>query len=171
MKGKNNKYWGGFTLVEVIIGAAIFVVIAMSVYQAFVIVMDIIRASKEKITATALGNEQFEIIRNLPYADVGIINGLPAGKIPANQNLVRNNLDFIIKTTIRNIDDPFDGTIGGAQNDLSPADYKLVELGISCPTCHRFPNLSLTTFISPKNLESASTNGALLLPPIFPQKI
>ena len=77
---KNKE--GGFTLVEAIIGAAIFMILAMSVYQAYTVTMDVVRLSRVKITATALANEQFEIMRNLPYADVGIVGSLPVGKIP-----------------------------------------------------------------------------------------
>ena len=150
-------------MVETLVGAAIFVLLAMSVYQAYSVTMDVIRLSRVKITATALGNEQFEIMRNLPYADVGIVNGLPHGKIPAVQTLTRDGKEFTVKTTIRSIDDPFDGTIGGTPNDISPADYKLAELEITCAACRNFPPLSLTTYIAPKNLESATTNGALFV--------
>lgn len=160
VKIKNNS---GFTLVEAVIGAAIFVVLALGVYQAFSTAMSVVSLSRVKITATALANEQFEIMRNLPYADVGIAGGLPSGKIPATQTLTRDNKEFTVETTIRNIDDPFDGTIGGTPNDTSPADYKLAELEITCANCRNFPPLTLATNIAPKNLESASTNGAIFV--------
>lgn len=153
----------GFTLVEALVSTAIFALLVVSVYQAYLVTMDVVRLSRIKVTATALANEQFEIIRNLPYADVGIVNSLPLGKIPAVQTLIRDNKEFTIKTTIRNLDDPFDGTIGGTPNDTSPADYKLVELEISCATCHNFTTLNLNTYVAPKNLESASTNGAIFV--------
>jgi len=154
---------GGFTLVEAIVGTAVFLIVALAVYQAYTVTMNVIRLSREKITATALGNEQFEIIHNLPYSDVGIVSGLPLGKIPATQTLLRDGKEFVVKTTIRNIDDAFDGTIGGDPNDSSPADYKLVELEITCDTCHNFSPLNLTTWIAANGLESSSTNGALFV--------
>ncbi len=160
ISGKKKR---GFTLVEALVGTAVFVLLAMSVYQAFLTTMEVVRLSRVKITATALGNEQFEIIRNLPYQDIGIVGGLPLGKIPATQTLIRDGKEFGVRTIIRNIDDPFDGTIGGTPNDTSPADYKLAELEITCDTCRNFPPLQLTTNIAPKNLESASTNGALFV--------
>jgi len=163
MREKSLKSKSGFTLVEALVGAAIFMILALSVYQAYTVTMNVVSLSRVKVTATALANEQFEIIRNLPYADVGIVNGLPLGKVPANQTLTRDGKVFTVKTTVRNIDDPFDGTIGGTPNDLSPADYKLAELEINCDTCRNFPPLFITTNIAPKNLESASTNGALFV--------
>lgn len=161
-KNKTNKKTG-LTLVEALVGTAIFAVLAVSVYQAFVATMDAVRLSRIKITATALANEQFEIMRNLKYADVGIIGGLPLGKIPSDQTLVRDNKEFAVHTTIRNIDDPFDGSIGQNPNDTSPADYKLAELKITCAKCDNFSPLILTTYIGPKALESASTNGAIFV--------
>lgn len=125
--------------------------------------MDVVRVSRMRITATALANEQFEIVRNLPYADVGIVGGIPSGKINRTQTLVRDNISFVVETTIRNIDDPFDGTIGGNPNDTSPADYKLVELKITCPSCKNFSPLKFTTYVAPRGLETASTNGALFV--------
>jgi type II secretory pathway pseudopilin PulG len=154
---------GGLTLVEVLIGTAVFVILAMSVYQAFTTTMNVVRLSRVKITATALANEQIEIIRNLPYSDVGIVNGIPLGKVPATQNLERDGKDFGVRTIIRNIDNPFDGTIGSTTNDTSPADYKLVEIEITCDTCRNFSPLNITTYVAPKALESASNNGALFI--------
>lgn len=153
----------GFTLIESLVGVAVFVIVAISIYQAYVKIFDAVRVSRLKITAAALANEQFEIARNLPYRDVGIVSGLPAGRIPRLESRTRDGTEFTVETTIRNIDDPFDGTIGGNPNDLSPADYKLVELGISCARCRNFQTLYFTTHVAPKNLETASTNGALFV--------
>lgn len=144
-------------------GVAVFMIIAVSVYQAYVTTMNAVQASRLKVTATALANEQFEIIRNLPYGDVGVAGSIPSGKVSHIQNLVRDSTEFAVETIIRNIDDPFDGTVGGLPNDLSPADYKLAELEISCSSCHNFPPLRFATHVGPRALESASTNGALFV--------
>lgn len=153
----------GFTLIETIVGSAVFLLVALSAYQAFGVLMDVTLASRAKVAATELANEQMEIIRNLPYDDVGIIAGLPVGKIARNQTLVRDNYSFNVNTTIRSIDDPADGTVGGTPPDISPADYKLVDLNITCPNCKNFSTLDFTTIVAPHALETASTNGALFL--------
>lgn len=158
-----KKYATGFTLVETLIGAALFLIIAVSIYQGYLSVLNAVRLSTSKIVAANLANEQFEIIRNLPYSDVGIVGGLPAGKIPYQQTLARDSFTFLVTATIRNIDLPFDGTIGGSPNDLSPADNKLVEITVNCSTCKTFKPLIFTTRVAPKNLETASTNGALFV--------
>ena len=152
-----------FSLIEVVVGIAVFLIVTLGIYQGYVALLSAVRTSRFKVTATALANEQLEIIRNLPYADVGISGGLPNGKILENQVISRDGVEFNIEATIRNIDDPFDGTIGGDPNDLSPADYKLVELEISCPSCDNFSPLRFTSHVAPRNLETASTNGALFV--------
>lgn len=108
-------------------------------------------------------SRQIEIIRNLPYEQVGIQNGSPAGTIPAQQTIKVGDQAFLITTEVRSVDDPFDGTIGGTPNDTAPADYKLVELKISCSTCAKFNPLTLTSTVAPKSLESSSSSGSLFV--------
>lgn len=154
----------GFTLVETLVGVAVFLVIATATYQAYVSLFTLINLNQYKIIALNLANEQFEIIRNLPYSDVGIPSGIPNGKIPHVQTLVRSGITFIATTTIRNIDLPFDGLVGSSTKpDLSPADNKSIEVEIGCPNCKSFTPITLTTTVAPKNLETASTNGAILI--------
>jgi type II secretory pathway pseudopilin PulG len=158
-----NKNHRGFTLIESLIGSAVFILIAISAYRAYGVLMDAISLSRAKFAATAIANEKLEIIRNLTYADVGIIAGLPSGKIAKNQSVIQGDYIFSITNTIRNVDDPFDGTIGGSPADTSPADYKLVDLDISCTNCKYFRPLKFTTLLAPPGLETASSNGALFV--------
>lgn len=160
---KNKKRIAGFTLIEVLVGVAVFVVIATAMYQAYSSLFVLTSANQYKILALNLANEQFEIVRNLSYENVGEVNGIPNGLVPHEQDLVRGGITFKVVTTIRNVDLPFDGTIGGDPNDLSPADNKLVEVQVECPLCKNYTPISLTTTIAPKNLETASTNGALFI--------
>ena len=85
MTFRNQK---GFSLIESLVGSAIFVVLALSGYKAFTTLMDASMASRAKLAATTLANEKFEIIRNLPYTDVGIVGGLPVGKLQRTENQI-----------------------------------------------------------------------------------
>lgn len=158
---KNIKRNRAFTLIETLVGIAVFVVISTAIYQAYVSLFGLISLNQYKIVALNLVNEQFEIVRNLSYSNVGIPGSIPNGIVPHVQNITRSGVNFIVTTTVRNVDNPFDGTIGGTPNDLSPADNKLIAVEVDCPTCKAFTPLTLTTTIAPKNLETASTNGAL----------
>ena len=159
----SNTGQKGFTLIEALVGAAVFVLIALSAYKAFGALMDAVSASRAKVAATSVANEKFEIMRNLAYEDVGIPNSVPTGKIPRNENIERDGYSFETLTSIRNIDDPFDGMIGETPSDSSPADYKLADLDITCSNCKIFSPLKFVTMLAPHSLETASTNGALFI--------
>ena len=158
-----NTKQKGFTLIETLVGSVIFLLVALSVYRAFGVLMEATMTSRAKLAATELANERIEIIRNLPYASVGIVGGLPVGKIVRNQPVIRDNYSFNVETAIRSVDDPADHTADSTPADLSPADYKLVDLDITCSNCRNFAPLSFTTLVAPHALETASTNGTLFL--------
>ena len=159
-----NRKPRGFTLIETLVAIGVFSILALGVYGGFSSVFKLSSASNLRAEATAIANEQIEIARNLPYSDVGLIDGLPAGKLPRELTLTRDGVIWRRVFTIRNIDDPFDGQIGSStQNDLSPADYRLVEVAVYCDTCVNYQPVILTTTIGPKNLENSSTNGALFV--------
>jgi len=163
MNFKKQKKSSGFTLVELLVGAALIIVISTGIYGAFTKVIEVISASRAKIIAMDLANERFELIRNLAYDDVGIDGSIPDGVLNNVETFLRSNFTFVATTTIRNIDDPFDGTIGGTPNDLSPADSRLVEIEIGCPTCKNFDPVFVNTRVGPRGLETSSTNGALFV--------
>src|SRR5581483_9767301 len=91
------------------------------------------------------------------------IGGIPAGVISETQTSSIGKFTFTVQTVVRNIDDPYDGTLGGTPNDTAPADYKLVTLTVSCSVCPSFIPLSMTSTIAPKNLESAGLSGDLFV--------
>lgn len=153
----------GFTLAELVVATGVFLVIIVGVYNAYKAVYDVVSVSRFKIIATDLANEKFEIIRNMPYSNVGTISGIPSGLLSRDETVIRDGQTFDITTTVRNYDDPFDGTFGGTPNDISPADSKVVEIQIDCSTCKSFKPIILSGRVSPKNLETASNNGALFI--------
>ncbi|MFT5179785.1 MAG: hypothetical protein ACI9GH_000525 [Candidatus Paceibacteria bacterium] len=163
MKFTSKNKRRGFGLVETIIGVAVFALVSVSVFQGIATLLDGLKVVRLKQTATNLANEQFEIIRNMPYADVGIVGGIPDGKVPREKTITRDSTDFLVTTTIRNVDDPFDGLIGEVPNDLSPEDNKLVEVEIGCVNTCDIDNVIFTTKVAPKSLELVGNNGALFV--------
>ncbi len=153
----------GFTLVEVIFAAAIFAIVALSIYQGFISITHLISASRDKVAATDLINSEFELVRNLSYSEVGVVSGLPSGLLLATSSVVIDGREFDITRVVRNVDDPFDGTVEGSPKDLSPADYKMVQIEVTCANCKNNIDYKAYANIAPKNLESASTNGALFV--------
>ena len=164
MKKRFTRHQKGFTLIEALVGSALFLLIAFATYESYASIFKLVAVNQYKILAIQLANEQFEIIRNMPYNSIGIVNGIPSGSIPEFQTFTRGTMTLTATTTVRNIDLPFDGLVGSTtNNDLSPADNKLVSMTIACPTCTNLNPVTLMTQISPKNLETASTNGAIVI--------
>ena len=158
-----KKVHSGFTLIEVMVGVAVFVLFFVGIYSMITFVFKIVYQSRLRILETGILNEQVEIVRNLPFEKVGIVNGSPSGVLEHTITTTRDGIDFTITRTIRNIDDPFDGTIGGDPNDTAPADYKMVDIEIICDHCGQRESLSLTTQVGPKFLEGDPSHGALFI--------
>jgi prepilin-type N-terminal cleavage/methylation domain-containing protein len=160
MKYKHYNNTRGFTLVEILVCIFIFTLISLSVYRSIASIYQVHETTDAKVVATQLAGEQIEIIRNFPYSSVGIKSGLPVGVIDHIQSISRSGFNFEVTTTVRNIDDPFDGVF---PTDTVPADYKLVQMDIDCLNCKNFSQLTFTTTVGPKALETPSTSGALFI--------
>ncbi len=153
----------GFTLIEVIVGVVIFAGVGSAIYSTYLQLSKLSLKSRLMTQATAIASEYLEIVRNLPQTQVGIEGGLPAGVLPAWQTISRDGKNWQVHYVIRNVDDPFDGVIGGTPNDTAPADYKLVVVEVSCLSCDNFITQQLSTQVAPKFLETTGDNGALFI--------
>lgn len=153
----------GFTLVEVLVSVGIFLVLTMSIYQVFVSTTKAIRVYRENASVSELANQYMEVVHNLPYSQIGTINGNPPGSLPDLPNAVTavyNNNPYQIYYVVNYIDDPADGTIL-AGTDPAPNDYKQIKLYIKNTTNGLTQNF--VTNISPKGLESMGAGGALVI--------
>lgn len=153
----------GFSLLEAVIAVAIFGLFVIGIYGGIQMVFKIVYQSRVRIVETALLNEEIETVRNLSFYDVGIVNGSPSGLLEYSATTTRNGMNFIITRTVRNIDDPYDGTIDGTPQDTAPADYKLVDISVQCTNCQQQSSLSMQTYVAPKFLEGDPTHGALFI--------
>ncbi|OQB05220.1 MAG: hypothetical protein BWY19_01131 [bacterium ADurb.Bin212] len=148
-------------MVEVIIDVAIIAIIALAVFSAFSSAFKSVRASKAKITAVSIANERIEIIRNMPYDSVGTTGQTyPPGTIPSSESLSRNNVNYIVETTVSYVDDPFDGTINTNPIDTYPYDYKKVEVKVR-RSGSNINLASFTTNIAANAAETATNTGIL----------
>jgi prepilin-type N-terminal cleavage/methylation domain-containing protein len=153
----------GFTLIEVVVTIAIFGLIAGFVFMSYSNILDVIGRTRIHTLATSLINKQVEIIRNMPYDSVGIAGGYPVGVLPASTTIAYEGQQFVVNYFVRNVDNSFDGTTGGSPGDTAPADSRIVELQVQCPTCFRFVPVIFTTLVAPQNLESNTRNGSLFV--------
>ncbi|MFH1354371.1 MAG: carboxypeptidase regulatory-like domain-containing protein [bacterium] len=101
----------GFTLIELLIATFIIGTTLTGVFGLFVLTLRTAQEGERRVAAVALANERVEMVRNLPYVDVGTVGGVPAGSIPQEEEVVRNGVTYTVRTDIRYIDDPFDGQV------------------------------------------------------------
>ena len=150
----------GFTLIEAVIGGALFLILALAVYQVYVSIFAVIAANQDQTLAVELANEQFEIVRNMSYSNVGIPSGIPTGVIPEVQNITRGNIPFTVTTIVRNTAISLGSVSASTTASTSPSE-KLVAVTVSCDSCKNFKTLTLTGQIAPKNLIVDTVDGAL----------
>jgi prepilin-type N-terminal cleavage/methylation domain-containing protein len=155
LKNKNMK--NGFTLIETLIGIAILAIVMLGIYGIFQGSLRMVNNSRARLTAQALVNQKLEEARNLPYNKIGTFGGIPSGTIIEETEIIRNGINFTVKTTVVYIDDPFDGT---SPDDTLPNDYKRVKVKADWPGIFK-GSLSGFTDISPKGAEQAAGSGTL----------
>lgn len=153
----------GFTLVEAIVGIAIFSLLASGVLGAILALQQSVKVARERTELASLVSADLEVVRNLPYAQVGTMNGNPSGSLPDLTNkrsIIIEGRTYYIYYEVTYFDDPADGT-ALAGTDPAPADYKQVKMFIQSsftPTV-----TTILTNVVPKGLEGTQNAGALLL--------
>lgn len=70
MKKTNTIKNNGFTLIESLVGLAIFFIVAAAVYSSLASLMRLANNNQARSIAVQLAAEQFEIIRNMPYTSI-----------------------------------------------------------------------------------------------------
>ena len=165
-KIKSSKS-AGFTLIEALVASTLLLIISYSIYLTYANILEIILKNQWRVEAVAAIETQFETARKMNYSDIGILGGYPSGKLLATSTVQSGGGSFLLTTTVRNIDDPFDGLAGGTPNDTSPADYKIVEIKADCVSCAGFGGVAsiiMTTTVAPaKGLETTTNNGSLFI--------
>jgi hypothetical protein len=152
---KNKSF--GLTLIEVVIGAALMLIVFVGIFGVIQLGMKLVAQSKARITATALANQRIELARNLPYDQVGTSGGIPAGSIPETETVTRNKIIYTVKTTVVYVDDPFDNLF---PNDPLAWDYKRVKVKVSW-SGFLAGEVSLQTDVAPKGVESTGSGGII----------
>ena len=77
---KGSSFNRGVTLTEVVIGVVLFTLISTIAYRGYTNLYELIAVSRDKVTAASVANELFEVVRNMPYADIGIEDDNSNGK-------------------------------------------------------------------------------------------
>ncbi len=153
----------GFSLVESLVAIAIFVTMALVVTEAIFLIYKDAATNWQNITISSLARQYLEDARNIPYAQIGTIQGNPHGNLPDafNPNTTTiSNTTYQIYYEVTYVDDPADGTalLG---TDSAPDDYKQVKLSVKNVTTGQID--SFVTNIVPSGLENMTNGGSLSL--------
>jgi hypothetical protein len=151
----------GFTLVETLVGSAVLFIFFAAIAIILQLALRSLAESKVRTVAATLASSRLELAKNLPFAQVGTIGGIPSGSLEASEALTLNNQNFSITTSVVYIDDPFDGV---APTDSLPIDYKRVKVAVTWdgPFAPTTPVIA-STDVAPRGLEDASGTGTLSL--------
>jgi type II secretory pathway pseudopilin PulG len=161
----NDK--NGFTLIEGVVGVAVFLIISLALFSIFGIIFGTIRNNKARITANSVALEQLEIIRSMKFGDVATDTGwVPAGPIPSERILNRAGFNFTVQTDIAFVDDEYDGL---DPDDSFPYDYKKARVRVlwTNPVSKNQETVAMSTTVVPKGLEGLSPNKGGLFIVVF----
>jgi 5-hydroxyisourate hydrolase-like protein (transthyretin family) len=123
LKSKSKSQ--GVTVIEALVGIALVSLVVMTIYATIAGVMRNIGEAKHRTEATALANEKMEIIRNIPYSQIGTVGGIVSGPLVADEDVTKNNFTYRVVTDIRYVDDDFDGRF---PEDVVSNDYKQAQI-------------------------------------------
>ncbi len=149
----------GFTIIEMVINIAIFVILAAGMLGVYSALSQSVKVSREKTVINNLATNYLEIVRNMPYSQIGTINGNPSGTLADFNNAITVKVEsstYKIYYEVTYIDDPADGL---APADTAPADYKQVKMSIQNTQTAKVT--SFVTNVVPKGLEGTVNAGAL----------
>lgn len=157
--GNSRHIRSGFSMVETLIAIGVFGIFFAAVALILQQVLQNVGESRVRTTALALAQSKMEIIRNLPYQQVGTAGGIPQGPINQTETVDINSLPFTVKTSVIYVDDPFDGL---TPLDLINTDYKRARVEITWAGIYpsRYP-VTLVTNIAPKGVETLTSGGTL----------
>ncbi len=154
---KANK---GFTFIDTIVGISLMLIVFLGIFGAFQLGLRVVGQSENIITATALANQQIEMVRNLPYESVGVKGGFPDGVLELVTTTKINNIEYAIEARVDFVVDSADGLAW--PEDECPNDYKRVEIKVSWLGLFG-GEVFLTTDIAPKNLaQECAIKGGIL---------
>lgn len=158
-----KKRFLGFSLIELIAVLAVFSIMSLGALGALQALFQTVKANREQAIVAGLASQRLEVARNLPYDDVGTVNGVPSGVLPDDANPFSTTVEgktYEVYYEVTYRDDPADGTIL-LGTDPAPTDYKQVKMFVKSVTSGRVTSF-LTTAV-PKGLEGTSSAGALLV--------
>jgi prepilin-type N-terminal cleavage/methylation domain-containing protein len=164
----------GFTLVELTVTIVIIGIVVVSFFGLFVSLVHSTIIAKRRDAALTLATNQMEYLKSLPYDSLIV-------QSPTSATKTVNGVKYTIATTIKYVDDAYDGcgsgynaqtpiTVycrnypppsGAPATDLNPADYKIIHVVATDKSGAQLATVD--TEIAARVSETASSTGALFV--------
>lgn len=160
---KELKKSSGFTLVEAMVSVAVFSIFAVGIFSAIFFVYKTVYQSRMRILETSILSDEIELVKNMDYDLIGTDTAVPYGILKTSKIINRNGANFVVTTTVRFVDDPYDGTSTSTPADTNPDDYKMVEMIANCVGCNPLTPLTYSTFFTSPYSDLNSSFGSLFI--------
>ncbi len=152
---KPTESGAGFTLIELLVCIAIFAILVLGVLGSIGAVTKAVKMAREKTILSSLSTNYLEVVRNMPYSQVGTIQGNPHGSLPDQPNAISqiiNGVTYNIYYEVNYHHDPADSATG-------TPDYKMVKMSIVNASTNQVTDFQTT--VVPQGVISNPNTGAL----------
>lgn len=118
----------------------------------------VLNHAQARLSAMSVAQDRMEYFRSLPYDEVGVVAGYPAGIIPQNGTTTMNGIEFVERVRVDYIDDPADGTAASDSNGII-LDYKRVRLEYTWNIAGATSSIQFISNIVPRSVETTAGGG------------
>lgn len=150
----------GFSLVELLIVAAVMSLFFGGLFVTIQTSLKLVADSRVRMSALSVAHDHVEYIRSLSYDAVGTVSGIPAGAIAQVSTTTLNGFLFTRRVLIDYVDDPADG-IGAADTNSITTDYKQVKVEVSWDYNGASESAFLITNVVPRSIETDVGGGTI----------
>ena len=158
----NRSGQRGFSFVEVIVAAALLLLVFSGLLAGIQLMLELIGKSKAEAGARSLAVSKMEYIRSLDYDSVGTVAGIPSGPIPQTSTTSLNGIEYTERVLIQYVDRPEDG-FGVADTNTITEDSKRIKIEYTWNVRGDSDSMSVISDIVPQGIESTSGGGTLLI--------
>lgn len=161
-----NKFFNnqkGFSIVEILVSVLIVSILTLGIYSLIILSLKVTSENQHYVEATEIANERMEAVRNMPYSQVGVINGDPAGSIPQTE-IVERSGTYTVHNYVSFFDDPYDGQAGSTTKpDINEViiDYKIITIKVSWQGSYGEKSITIFSKIIPRTMEIGAGYGML----------